>query len=115
MSLGYTSQYNDGFRFGCYKGAGKRNFTEACAATAKLVPTHTKISLQRKVRPHLVRELVQKSRQILLNLGFEEVENPTILPDGNYGNLRDARSLGETAQEYSIPYILDGAHAGDRS
>ena len=103
------------FDLDAIKAQAKGNFTEACAATAKLVPTHTKISLQRKVRPHLVRELVQKSRQILLNLGFEEVENPTILPDGNYGNLRDARSLGETAQEYSIPYILDGAHAGDRS
>jgi Sep-tRNA:Cys-tRNA synthetase len=35
-------------------------------------------------------------------------------PDGNYGNLPDARRLGEIAQEYSIPYILNGAYAVGR-
>jgi Sep-tRNA:Cys-tRNA synthetase len=35
-------------------------------------------------------------------------------PDGNYGNLPDARKLGEIAQEYNIPYILNGAYAVGR-
>jgi len=35
-------------------------------------------------------------------------------PDGNYGNLPDARRLGEIAQEYNIPYILNGAYAVGR-
>jgi Sep-tRNA:Cys-tRNA synthetase len=35
-------------------------------------------------------------------------------PDGNYGNLPDARRLGEIAREYSIPYILNGAYAVGR-
>jgi Sep-tRNA:Cys-tRNA synthetase len=35
-------------------------------------------------------------------------------PDGNYGNLSDARRLGEIAQEYNIPYILNGAYAVGR-
>jgi Sep-tRNA:Cys-tRNA synthetase len=35
-------------------------------------------------------------------------------PDGNYGNLPDARRLTEIAQEYSIPYILNGAYAVGR-
>ncbi len=35
-------------------------------------------------------------------------------PDGNYGNLPDARRLGEIAQEYDIPYILNGAYAVGR-
>jgi Sep-tRNA:Cys-tRNA synthetase len=35
-------------------------------------------------------------------------------PDGNYGNLRDARRLGEIAQEYDVPYILNGAYAVGR-
>jgi Sep-tRNA:Cys-tRNA synthetase len=35
-------------------------------------------------------------------------------PDGNYGNLPDARRLGEIAQQYDIPYILNGAYAVGR-
>ncbi len=35
-------------------------------------------------------------------------------PDGNYGNLSDARRLGEMAQEYDVPYILNGAYAVGR-
>jgi O-phosphoseryl-tRNA synthetase len=64
------------------KAQGKRNFVEAWASTAKLVPTDTRINLGgRKGKSHPLRELIQKSREILLNLGFDEVENLTILPD----------------------------------
>lgn len=35
-------------------------------------------------------------------------------PDGNYGNLPDVKRLGEIAQEYNIPYILNGAYAVGR-
>jgi Sep-tRNA:Cys-tRNA synthetase len=35
-------------------------------------------------------------------------------PDGNYGNLPDARRLGEIAQKHNIPYILNGAYAVGR-
>jgi len=35
-------------------------------------------------------------------------------PDGNYGNLPDARRLGEIAQEYDIPCILNGAYSVGR-
>ncbi|MFC1926983.1 O-phospho-L-seryl-tRNA:Cys-tRNA synthase [Chloroflexota bacterium] len=35
-------------------------------------------------------------------------------PDGNYGNLPDARRLGEIAQEHNVPYILNGAYAVGR-
>jgi len=35
-------------------------------------------------------------------------------PDGNYGNLPDARRLGEIAQECNIPYVLNGAYAVGR-
>jgi O-phosphoseryl-tRNA synthetase len=65
------------------KSKAKSNFTDAWTATAKLIPTGTEISLARKGDPHLVRELIQKSRQILLGLGFDEVENLTILPDSD--------------------------------
>ncbi len=63
------------------KSQAKKNFTEAWVSTGKLIPKGTKISLERKGKPHLVRQLIQQSREILLNLGFDEVENPTILPD----------------------------------
>jgi Sep-tRNA:Cys-tRNA synthetase len=35
-------------------------------------------------------------------------------PDGNHGSLPDARRLGEIAQEYDVPYILNGAYAVGR-
>lgn len=71
------------FDTGEIKARAKDNFADAWIATAKLIPTGTEISLGKKGKPHLVRELVQKSRQILLNLGFDEVENLTLLPDSD--------------------------------
>jgi O-phosphoseryl-tRNA synthetase len=65
------------------KAQAKGNFIDAWIATAKLIPTGTEISLTGKGKPHLVQELIEKSRQILLNLGFNEVENLTILPDND--------------------------------
>jgi len=71
------------FDTGEIKSKAKSNFTDAWIATAKLIPTGTEIPLAKKGKPHLVRELIQKSRQILLNLGFDEVENLTMLPDSD--------------------------------
>ncbi len=71
------------FDTGEIKSKAKSNFTDAWIATAKLIPTGTEISLAKKGKPHLVRELIQKSRQILLDLGFDEVENLTVLPDSD--------------------------------
>jgi O-phosphoseryl-tRNA synthetase len=71
------------FDTGEMKSGAKSDFTDAWVATARLIPTNTEITLSRKGKPHLVRELIQKSRQILLNLGFDEVENLTILPESD--------------------------------
>jgi O-phosphoseryl-tRNA synthetase len=71
------------FDTGEIKSKARENFTDAWIATAKLIPTGTAISLLDKGKPHLVRELIQKSREILLNLGFDEVENLTVLPDSD--------------------------------
>ena len=50
--------------------------------------------------------------------GLIEEKNPKLIlltyPDGNYGNLSDAGRLGEIAQAYNIPYILNGAYAVGR-
>jgi len=35
-------------------------------------------------------------------------------PDGNYGNLPDARASGEVAREYDVPYMLNGAYSVGR-
>jgi Sep-tRNA:Cys-tRNA synthetase len=35
-------------------------------------------------------------------------------PDGNYGNLPDASRLGEIAQQWNVPYILNAAYAVGR-
>ncbi|MFW6118513.1 MAG: O-phosphoserine--tRNA ligase [Chloroflexota bacterium] len=72
-----------GFDLDGIKARAKNSFTDAWTATAELIPTGTEISLARKGKPHLVRELIQKSRQILLDLGFDEVENLTIVPDSD--------------------------------
>jgi O-phosphoseryl-tRNA synthetase len=71
------------FDTGEIKSRAKDSFTDAWMATAKLIPTGTQISLPSKGKSHVVRELVQRSRQILLDLGFDEVENLTMLPDSD--------------------------------
>lgn len=47
-----------------------------------------------------------------------EKHNPKLIlltyPDGNYGNLPDAKKLGEITQEYDVPYIVNGAYAVGR-
>jgi len=35
-------------------------------------------------------------------------------PDGSYGNLPDAKKLGQIVQKYDIPYILNGAYSVGR-
>lgn len=72
-----------GFNLEGIKAQARTNFTDAWIATAKLIPTGTEVSLAKKGKPHLVQELIQKSRHILLNLGFDEVENLTLLPDSD--------------------------------
>ena len=47
-----------------------------------------------------------------------EKHNPKLIlltyPDGNYGNISDAKRLGEIAQQHDVPYIVNGAYAVGR-
>lgn len=47
-----------------------------------------------------------------------EKYNPKLIvltyPDGNYGNLADAKLLGKIANQYNVPYLLNGAYAVGR-
>lgn len=61
--------------------ASYQNFEKAWSDTAKLLPRNTKISLNGKGEAHPIRNMMQKSRRILLYMGFDEIENRTILPD----------------------------------
>ncbi|MEA3442793.1 MAG: O-phosphoserine--tRNA ligase [Chloroflexota bacterium] len=65
------------------KEQAKKNFSNVWVSSTKLIPVDTKISLKNRGKPHPVQELIQKSREILLSLGFDEVENFTILPDSD--------------------------------
>ena len=63
------------------KEQGGKNFAEAWMTTADLIPRGTVVKLEGKGKSHPLRDMVQRSREILLGLGFDEIENLTILPD----------------------------------
>ncbi|MFP3897809.1 MAG: O-phosphoserine--tRNA ligase [Dehalococcoidia bacterium] len=71
------------FDIGEIRSRAKTDFTAAWIATAKLVPAGTEVALTSKGRPHPVMELIQRSRRIMLDRGFDEVQNLTILPDSD--------------------------------
>ena len=50
-------------------------------------------------------DLIKKHKPAMILLTY---------PDGNYGNLPDARKLGEIAQEYEVPFLLNGAYSVGR-
>jgi len=58
----------------------KDDFITTWLSTASLVPCGTTVTLPERGRPHPLRELMQRSREILLARGFDEAENRTILP-----------------------------------
>ena len=61
----------------------KADFIATWLATAEQVPRNTTVKLPPKGKPHPLRELMQRSREILLARGFDEAENLTILPDSD--------------------------------
>jgi O-phosphoseryl-tRNA synthetase len=67
--------------------------------TASLIPDGTTLELKKKGASHPLRDMIQISREILLDLGFDEVENRTIL------------SKDDVYREYGpeAPVILDRA------
>jgi len=81
------------------KRLARENFEDAWVRTANLLPKDTMVTLPKKGRPHLVRDMIQRSREIFLELGFDEAENKTILP------------VQDVYKEYGpeAPVILDRA------
>jgi O-phosphoseryl-tRNA synthetase len=62
------------------KRLAKEDFEAAWEKTSQFLPKDTKINLKAKGRPHPVKEMIERSRKILLEFGFDEVENRSILP-----------------------------------
>ncbi len=58
----------------------KDEFITTWLSAAALLPDNTTVTLPERGRPHPLRELMQRSREILLARGFDEAENRTILP-----------------------------------
>lgn len=65
------------------RNRAKADFSETWLATADLLPRDTTVSLPSSGRSHPVRDLMQRSREILLARGFDEAENLTILSDAD--------------------------------
>jgi O-phosphoseryl-tRNA synthetase len=65
------------------KSRAAKDFVSTWLSTAELLPQNTRIELKGPGKSNVLRDLMQKSREILLRLGFDEIENPTILPDAD--------------------------------
>ena len=63
------------------KEKAKNNFEKAWKESVKYIPKNTKIELTKVGKPHPNRTMMQRFRRILLNSGFDEMENRTILPE----------------------------------
>lgn len=66
---------------GDIKAGAEKDFVSTWLSTAELLPRNTSIELKGRGKSNILRDLMQKSREILLKLGLNEMENPTILPD----------------------------------
>ena len=79
--------------------SAQKNFEETWKGSASLNPKNTNIDIKGKGKPHPVEDMIQKSRKILISLGFDEINNRSILPDTDV-----YREYGPEA-----PVILDRA------
>ncbi len=61
----------------------QEDFEKAWSDSAGLLPKNTVVSINGRGKPHPVRNMIQKSRRILLYMGFDEVENRTIIPEAD--------------------------------
>jgi Sep-tRNA:Cys-tRNA synthetase len=87
---------------------GNRHYTTIVAAERvglKVIEVPSSGYSEFRVDVNEYKSLMEKHKPKLILLTY---------PDGNYGNLSDAKSLGEFAQEYNIPYVVNGAYAVGR-
>lgn len=87
---------------------GNRHYTtivaaERCGVKVVEVPSTGEPKYRINVRDY--EALIKKHKPSLIVLTY---------PDGNYGNLPDAKKLGKLAKKYKVPYLLNGAYAVGR-
>ena len=87
---------------------GNRHYTTIIAAErsgVKVVEVPSSGDPKYKINVQDYEALIKKHKPTLIVLTY---------PDGNYGNLPDAKNLGKIAKKYKVPYLLNGAYAVGR-
>ena len=82
-----------------------RHYTTIIAAERcglKVVEVPSSGEPKYKINTQDYEALIKKHKPVLIILTY---------PDGNYGNLPDAKKLGKIAKKYKVPYLLNGAYA----
>lgn len=87
---------------------GNKHYTTVVAAEAaglNIVEVQNSGKPEYKINVEDYEKLIKKHKPKMILLTY---------PDGEYGNLPDAKKLGEIAQKYKIPYLLNGAYSVGR-
>ncbi|MCK4453754.1 O-phospho-L-seryl-tRNA:Cys-tRNA synthase [Candidatus Parcubacteria bacterium] len=87
---------------------GNRHYTTIIAAERtglKVVEVPNSGEPEYKINVEDYEDLIKKHKPALVLLTY---------PDGNYGNLPDAKRLGEIVKRYQVPYLINGAYAVGR-
>ena len=87
---------------------GNRHYTTVTAAERvglKVIEVHSSGEPEYKIDVNDYEDLIKRHNPRMILLTY---------PDGNYGNLPDAKTLGQIAKKYNIPYLLNGAYSVGR-
>lgn len=87
---------------------GNRHYTTITAAARaelKVVEVKNSDYPDYKINVMDYEDLIKKHKPKMILLTY---------PDGDYGNLPDARKLGEIAKKYQVPYLVNGAYSVGR-
>lgn len=72
------------FEINKIKKLAKEDFEKTWVDSVRLIPKNTIIKLpSSNGKSHILRDMMEKARKILLELGFDEIENRTIFPDSD--------------------------------
>ncbi|MEA3254857.1 MAG: O-phospho-L-seryl-tRNA:Cys-tRNA synthase [Candidatus Altiarchaeota archaeon] len=87
---------------------GNRHYTTITAAeraNLKVVEVPNSGEPEYRINVEDYEDLIKEHKPAMILLTY---------PDGNYGNLPDAKNLGEISKEYQVPYMVNGAYAVGR-
>jgi len=65
------------------KADAAKDFETTWVESAKLLPRNTKVMLKGKGKFHPVRDMMEYSRKLLVDLGYTEIENRSLIPDSD--------------------------------